>query len=419
MEKDIKQTIEDIHVPMDKLDTAIVQGIKQSQVKPKRRIYPAILTFIAAVSIILGAGFVSPTIGKVLADVPLIGFFYNIEQHDEGLQIALSDENMVMLNETLESNGVALTIESIVYDGARLAFTYTQGEYEEIYPLTITVNGEVINFSESLRELEADSGFRGLIEVLPEEVLPDSFDLSIAIHQIGRTKGDWTFTTNMNKVDNNSRTITTGQRGMITGLDFEVTQFTVSDTSAILDVTFHALDELFSSEKFINVTLTNQHGIPVQVINQNGSGGNQRMTYHYVLAPLEGVTALHVNYYFIPIQEERILLKEKLENKLPQVIKQGEMGNIVITSVEELVNSEMVMTFHSTSDFAFDYGFFPNMLNLTDHSGEDLITDYPRAIGPNEYEVKFQAGSKSVYVETVKIPVMEVEEGAQVIIPVE
>jgi hypothetical protein len=417
MEKDIKKVIEEIEVPMEKLDDVIYKGIKLSNVKPKKQRYSTLFGSVAIIGLILCSGFVSPKMGSVLANVPVIGFMYEIEEHDVGLHVAMMDENKVLLNQVLESNGVAITIEDIVYDGTRIAFTYTHDivGYDEIYPLTIKVNGEEINFSESLHGLEAETGFRGLIEIIPVAALPDTFQLEISIHQIGHTNGDWSFSTELTKVNNNTRELKVGQEGKIDGLTYTINNAEVSNTGTLIEVAFESskLDEIYSAERIVRANFTDQNGMPLQIVESNGNDN----IFKYILAPLsDEVTEIHVLHYSIPTRIERVEINEELKEQFPQTISQGDMGDIVITDVKK-VDNEYVMTFHSTSKFVFDAGFFPNLIDILDESGNQLITDYPKVIGPNEYELKFNATRSKVFIHTIELPKMEIEKSAKVIIP--
>lgn len=415
MEKEIKRGIEEIEVPMEKLDNAINKGIKLG--KPKKRRYSIPLFASAAIiGLILCSGFVSPQMASVLAKMPLIGFIYKIEEHDVGLHVAMMDENKVTLNKVLESNGVAITIEDIVYDGTRIAFTYTQDVEEEIYPLTVKVDGKEINFSKGLKELEAETGFRGLIEVMPVEDLPDSFQLEVSIHQIGDTKGEWVFSTEISKVSNNSRELFVGQKGIVDGMNYTIQHAEASSTGTVIEVAFDSskVEQLFSFEKIIHFNFTDQKGMPIQILDFSGMDH----IYKYILAPIsDEVTEIHVLAYSFPPKIERVEIVEVLKEKFPQIISQGEMGDIVITDVEK-VGNEYKMTFHSTSDFPFDAGFSPNVINIVDENENNLIMDYPKAIGPNEYELKYFATSGKVFAKTIKLPIMEIEESAKVVIPV-
>lgn len=417
MVKEIKQAIDEIEVPVEKLDGAIAKGIKQG--KPKKRRYSTpIFASVAIIGLILCSGFVSSKMANVLANMPFIGFMYKIEEHDVGLHVAMMDENKVTLNQVLESNGVAITIEDIVYDGTRIVFTYTYDikGHDLIYPLTIKVDGEEINFSHSLRELEAENGFRGLTEVIPVEKLPDSFHLEVSIYQIGNTEGRWVFSTDITKVNNQSKELVVGQEGMIDGVHYTVEKAEVSKTGTTIEIVFDPskMFKLYSTEKFIQFNFTDQKGMPIKILYSSGTDN----VFQFILAPItDEVTEIHVLPYFFPTTIELIEIIEELKGTFPQVVSQGEMGDIVITNVEK-VGNEYKMTFHSTSNFPFDAGFIPNYLDVIDESGNILITDYPKAIGPNEYEQKFQAISGKLFIKTIKLPKMEIEESAKTVIPI-
>ena len=170
MENNINQAVESIDVPMDKLDAAILSGVQSQKKKPFSYFKKSLLTSIALGALIIGSGFISPKMADVLANVPIFrAMYFNIEHDDKGLHVALSDANKVVLNETVTSAGISVTFEEIVYDGERLNVIFSMDEYRDIYPLTILVDGEVVNNAEGLRELEGDGKFRGLWDIKIEE----------------------------------------------------------------------------------------------------------------------------------------------------------------------------------------------------------------------------------------------------------
>lgn len=91
MENNIKKVMDEMEVPMQQLDEAIARGMSMSKKKPRNKFKVGLLSAVAVVSLVLGSGFLSPTIGNALAKVPLISFRYKIEQHDKGLKKALVD----------------------------------------------------------------------------------------------------------------------------------------------------------------------------------------------------------------------------------------------------------------------------------------------------------------------------------------
>lgn len=421
MENNIKRAMDEIDVPLDKLDQAVERGINIKTKKRKNPFIIAAISLAATGALILGSGFISPKVANVLADVPLIGFMYDIEKHDEGLSVALSDENKVVLNETVTSNGVSITIEEIVYDGNRMNVIFSMPTYEDVYPLTILVDGERVNTGESLRTLDEGEVYRGLWEINATEDMPDTFDLTIKIHQIGETKGEWTFSTPITKVNNNSVSLQAGQTGRIDGLSYTVESALMSTTSTEIVVAFDKKQYmLFSEGQMLGVTITDQTGTPLQKLDERGSGDDNKMVYTYLVEPLsEDVTEIKLMHYFMVVSTfiEREEITVELADTFPQVISQGEMGDMVITNMEQN-GQQVTLTFHSTSEFAFSHSFTPNNMTVTNEAGESLMIEYPKAIGSNEYQIVFQSTPGKKLIQTTTTPKMEIEPSAIVTIPV-
>ena len=90
---------------------------------------------------------------------------------------------------------------------------------------------------------------------------------------------------------------------------------------------------------------------------------------------------------------------------------------MVITNMEQN-EQQVTLTFHSTSEFAFSDSFTPNNVTVTNEAGESLMTQYPKAIGPNEYQIAFQLTQERKLIQTTTMPKMEIEPSAIVTIPV-
>ena len=411
MENNIKKAMEHIEVPLDKLDEAILNGVKVStkqQQKPLRKIA---LGLIATIFVVLVSGYFSSTMARVLATVPILGdFYYNIEQQDKGLQIALSDANKVELNESVTSSDITVTFEEIVFDGERMHVIFSMDEYRDIYPLNIFVDGILVNQSESLRELESDTGYRGLWEFEFEEELPEAFDLTIQIRYIRGVEGNWQVTTPIQKVTNNEKVIVTNQQGQVDDIVYEVTEFKISDTSTVLKVRFFEdfMKTAVSNER-LTATITNQFGVPLNVVDFNMLAEENATVYKYILEPLDDVQTVAVQFYYEPSIVERKEIKKALSQKLPQRISFGKMGELVVTDVVKQGNSH-TLQFRVESAFAFDYYFTQSNVDVQNRAGESLVIDYVHAVGPNEYELTYQAVGGDVYVSMLKIPELKVLE---------
>jgi len=420
MENNIKEVIENIDVPMEKLDFAIEKGMGIQKKKDKKIWKRVILSSVAGIALIVGSGFISPKMASVLADVPLIGFMFNIEEHDKGLETALSDDNKVILNKTVTSNGTALTIEEIVFDGARLNVIFSMPEYKDLSPAIISVNGRELNAGGGSKILEDKDVYRGLLEFPIAEELPDEFDLTLKFLQVGSTTGEWVFSTPIKKVNNYSNKLTAGQTGKVKGNSFVVKNMDISTTTTKINVKFDTtMDKLFSAESgVLNATIMDQQGTPLTVLDQSGSGDDKSTTYTYLIEPLhQDITEVRIAYYFHPFYLDRKDLIVPLADSFPQRISQGEMGDYVLTGVTKK-GHEATLSFYIDSEFPFDDTLTPSFFAIESDSGESLITNYVHAVGPNQYEVSYQANVGKPIVHTVTTPYMELEPSAIVRIPV-
>ncbi|EPD53301.1 hypothetical protein HMPREF1210_01032 [Paenisporosarcina sp. HGH0030] len=425
MNKDIKKSIDSIQVPFQKLDAAIEEGLRASQKKvAPKKVMMLLLSSAAAFGLIIGSGFISPTMASVLAKVPILYSIFT-SVGDKGLQVAINDKNAMSLNETLTSNGVSLTIQDVLYDGSRLAFSFVQDKAEEIYPLHIEVNGEVINFSENMTgEYLPNGQYSGLIQVHPTKPLPNEFDLSVAIHQIGKTEGDWHFETHVKKTNNNSINLTTGQKTELDGLSYEVKKFESTNSAVSLHILYKGtVEEIMNEHQVLQLHLLDQDGTVIPMINSSGSGDAESMLLEYVFEPIsEKVTDLTISPFFMPLVIERKEITATLEeNQLPLTISQGEMGDIVVTKVEE-ENGKYALYFESTSSFPFGSNFEMNQLSVEDTDGNDLIADggYPKAIGKNKYKLYFNdtKGNGDIILKTFVLPHMTLNQQAQITVKV-
>lgn len=419
MDKDIKRSLDSIEVPMEKLDAAIESGIKEGKLfrESKKRVWPVILSYVAMIVLIIGSGFISPTMASVLAKVPLLDSIFN-SSGEPGLRVALEDDNRVNLNKTITSNGVSITIKDIIYDGSRIAFSFTQDQESEIAPLQIEIDNKVINFSENYKGKAIDNGeFEGLIQVFPEEKLPNKFHMVVKIHQIGETKGEWKFETDMKKSNNHTMELAKGQKASIDGINYKVKKFEAADTGVHLQLEFDAeMEELQNGKKVLMLHVLDQNGQPLPINHHSGSGTKSGTIMEYYLDPLgDKVEDVTISPYFMPatIQKKDVTVTLNKEN-LPLTLSQGKMGDIVITKLKKR-KEKNILYFHSTSSFPFSYDFLPNLLAIEDETGNNLIIKYPNALSRNHYKLSFIPPKKGkVIIKSMKLPKLQIMHGAQI-----
>ena len=120
---------DEIEVPKAEVAHAIKQGIRKGKkvqrLRKNKTISKRISFFgsVAAAAVLASGLFIAP-IGNVLAQVPLIGDYYQKFQLSVGEELA-SEQLITEINESVTNNGVTMTITSAFYDGHFLGLTFT------------------------------------------------------------------------------------------------------------------------------------------------------------------------------------------------------------------------------------------------------------------------------------------------------
>lgn len=417
MENNIKQTIESIDVPMDKLDAAILAGLNQK--KKPRKWQIAALSSVAALSLVVGSVFISPTMAGVLANIPLIGPMFSIEDDHKGLQVALNDDNMVELNNTVTSAGISITFEKVVYDGERISVIFSMDEYLDIWPLSLYVDGELINNDESLRELDGEGRYRGLWEFVAVEPLPDAFDFKLQVNYIDGIEGDWHFTTPLEKVENEQHVIEVAHKGTIGEISFEIQSVTRSNTATTIAVQYGlTIEEQFDTNTFFEAKVFDQTGMPLHLTDQQYDEHESSTIAKYIFEPTD------TNELDLYILQSPAVIGELVENKaplqasLPQTISLGDLGDITIT--ESTKNgTEHTLSLQVNSDFPFDHWLSPIGFDLQNEAGESIVTKWTRAVAPNEYEISYQSNAGQPIIRTIDLSTVDLTLTPKISIPLQ
>lgn len=203
--KEIKNAIEHIPVPKEKVFNAINTGIKMTRYSKKRRVLLSVGTAAALLIITFASGFVNPTMNKVLAKAPFIGELFKEFNDSIGLSLANQDA-VTELNQTVTKNGVTVKLNSAYFDGSVVSIT---GFVDEDVEKGHNEKGEVsfdMNFehnqgdndpwfsgmSEDIRKVKNGYNFQWKMNY-PYEEIEDGFTLPITIHSINGIKGEWNF----------------------------------------------------------------------------------------------------------------------------------------------------------------------------------------------------------------------------------
>lgn len=430
---EFNKELENIHVPVEKLDTIIQQTInKNRKQKPRRKkmVLTTIGSVAAAFILFLGSATLSPTLAKVASGIPLVGTFFN-ESGDEGLQIAGKSGLTQVINQESKDNGVTLTMNEIFYDGTRLTFGLTHESLLAIGDIerpTILVNGKEINFSSgSSGKYITPSKYEAIMNISPTEELPEEFDMKIIIDAVGLMPGNWEFEFPV-KQSNEVTVIRPNITNVI--YDAKVTVESVKLGPAGTDLAIQIQSDPNNTKidpyMDLHFAMIDDQGRVLPTLTGSGYGdtidGIEVANHRYLYTPMkEDAKSLTILPYKIPNQSGAVEeLSVSLNKKLPLEIDQGEVGKITVTDVEFL-EDKTVVYFELESDFPFDDNLTMNRTWLESKDGKDLsFPENPLAVrmNGNSFKQEFKATKdRNVEFKALKIPSPIVFEAFEITLP--
>ncbi|MDR4889719.1 DUF4179 domain-containing protein [Fredinandcohnia sp. QZ13] len=417
---EFNKELENIHVPVEKLDRIIQQTINEHNKQKPRRI-KIILTTIGSVAaafiLFLGSATFSPTLAKVASEIPLVGTFFN-ESSDEGLQIAGKSGLTQVVNRTAKDNGVKLTMNEIFYDGTRLTFGMTHESLIAIGDIerpTILVNGKEINFGAGTTgKFITPSKYEVVMDIKPTEDLPEEFDMKVIIDAVGLIAGNWEFEFPV-KQSNEVTVIRPNLTNVI--YDTEVTVESVkigpAGTDLAVQVKVDPNNTKIDPYMDLHFAMIDDQGRVLRSLSGSGHGeaidGVEVANLDYLFTPIkDGAKSLTILPYKIPTEmgtfEE---LSVSLIETLPVEIDQGEVGKITVTDVEFL-DDKTVVYFELDSEFPFDDNLTMNRTWLESKDGKDLTfqdNPFAKRIKGNLFMQEFEATkTKDVKFKATKLP---------------
>ncbi|MEH7381020.1 DUF4179 domain-containing protein [Bacillus sp. JJ1533] len=430
---EFKNELENIHVPVDKLDRIIQQTINDNR-KQKPRSKKIVLTTVGSVAaafiLFLGSATFSPTLAKVASEIPLVGTFFN-ESGDEGLQIAGKSGLTQVINQTAKDNGVTLTMNEIFYDGTRLTFGMTHESLVAIGDIerpTILVNGKEINFSAGTSgKFITPSKYEVVMDIKPTEDLPEEFEMKVIIDAVGLLPGKWKFEFPV-KQSNEVTVIQLNKTNVIYDAEVTVESIKVGPAGTDLAIQIKSDPNHTKMDPYLDLhfAMIDDQGRVLRSLSGSGHGetidGVEVANLDFLYTPIkDGVKSMTIIPYKIPtgigaVEELSVSLNESL----PVEINQGEVGKITVTDVDFL-DDKTVVYFELNSEFPFDDNLTMNRTWLESKDDKDLsFQDDPFAqrIKGNLFKQEFKTTkSKDVKFKAYNIPNPIVFEPFEVTLP--
>lgn len=193
------ESIDQIEVPGDDVVKAIRNGVNQgNRMKAKKNSRYRVLGMSAGAAAVLfvSSGFVFPSVGNVMAEIPFLAKLY---EHDKVAENLASQQLITELNEQATFDGIDVTVTDAYYDGAMIGVTFDikgeiKGDEGEIYAF-YEIFGRDPNIEETMELVKlvpSDSGYKGHIQLsYPRAELPAEMKLPLNFLGIGEIKDSW------------------------------------------------------------------------------------------------------------------------------------------------------------------------------------------------------------------------------------
>ena len=185
-----KEEIDDIHVPIDRLDTIILNTVQASAPKRKRSIQKKVLygvgAAVAVFGLLVGSATISPVMANFVSQIPVVGSIFS-ESGERGLEQVSELGLTQVVGKSKTVNGNTITIDEVFYDGTRLTVGYSLeseeplGEYYLGSGLDFTIDGKSISYGGSSGETEITPTYRTAIDNVDvaSGELPKKFELGL------------------------------------------------------------------------------------------------------------------------------------------------------------------------------------------------------------------------------------------------
>ncbi|MGD8188743.1 DUF4179 domain-containing protein [Brevibacillus ginsengisoli] len=247
-----KQEIDDIQVPVDKLDAIISQTIKEATMKknqPKRKkILYGTGAAVVAFGLFLSSAAVSPAMASIVSKIPVVGSIFS-QFGDVGLKEVSKQGLTTVVGQPQVVGGTALTIDEVFCDGTRFSIGYSIKADKAVGELylnpTLSINGETIGFAGSSKEDQITPTYRtGILEVTPPANLPKDFQLGLTFQAENGNK--WNFNLPV-KLNNDVKLVPIDYKRQGEAFDLTVSDLKVGPAGILLNFNTVSKDTDYNS----------------------------------------------------------------------------------------------------------------------------------------------------------------------------
>ncbi|MCA1057737.1 DUF4179 domain-containing protein [Rossellomorea aquimaris] len=200
-----KEDVENVEIPLDELDAVIKKEIigHSRNNRSRKKVLFAIATAILFFILLLGSSYVSPTMANVLSKIPFISSV--LPSTDVGLQAANEKGLVKSIGQTVNQEGIMITITDVYYDHSRLEIGYSIPFEEE--GLETLKKYKILGVAKANIEVDSqDVGYSGHSTLRNDYIIgtitidnhdlpkfKDKVNITLDITEVLNKKGHWEF----------------------------------------------------------------------------------------------------------------------------------------------------------------------------------------------------------------------------------
>lgn len=306
-----KKEIDDIPVPVDKLDAIIAKTVQESVQKRKWSIGKKLMTSVGAAvatfALLIGSATVSPVMADFVSQIPVVGSIFS-ESGDRGLKQVSELGLTQVIGESKTVRGNTITIDEVFFDGTRLTVGYSltsEEPLEEFYVdpgMKVTIDGKNFSFGGSSGETEITPTYRtGIYNIEPSDIeVPEEFKLGLFFEGKGGER--WKFSIPV-KTQTGAELVTINETQQAGNIGLDISNLEVSPVGLRLTYNTVVEEGEFPLGAYIKFRAVDSSGAELAVSSEGGGYGEHVNGKVYIkgnslFEPIdENITALTITPY--------------------------------------------------------------------------------------------------------------------------
>ncbi|MCG3087446.1 DUF4179 domain-containing protein [Sporosarcina cyprini] len=273
-----KKEIDDIPVPVDKLDDIITKAVQEGVQKRKRlngnKLLLSVGAIAATLALLIGSATVSPVMANIVSQIPVLGSIFS-ESGDPGLKRVSELGLTQVVGESKTVRGNTITIDEVFFDGTRLTVGYSLtseeplGEFYLDQGIDFTIDGKKFSFGGNGGETEITPTYRrGIYNIEPSGIdVPEEFKLGLSFEGKGGER--WKFFIPV-KTQTGAEFVTIDETQQAGGVGLNISTLEISPVGLRLTYNTVAEENEFFSGAYIKFKAVDSSGNELTISSEGG-----------------------------------------------------------------------------------------------------------------------------------------------------